>query len=257
MYLECNYAKIHKKLHLSLINEKVNLRKRSSSMAIHTQLNHSYLRKNIVTLYTAPNINLLLRRAQAHIMMTKVPSASKVSYTPFSTMHVPLTKILVALSAIGAQQYAATNLTEHAASQILDYCSAYPNDGIIYRSSDMILCAHSDYGFHNKSKGRSRAGAHIFLSEDRPMPKWNGPVLTLASIIKLVMSSAHEAELGALFITAKEMVPMSQTLEEVGWPQPTSPIQTDNSATVRVVNNIIAPRKVKAMEWHLHWIGCL
>ena len=45
------------------------------------------------------------------------------------------------------------------------------------------------------------------------MPRWNGPVLTLAKIIKFVMSSASEAELGAMFITAQEMAAMRQTLQ--------------------------------------------
>ena len=73
---------------------------------------------------------------------------------------------------------------------------------------------------HNESKARSRAGAHIFLSENYPTPKWNGPILTISQIIKFVMSSAAESELGALYITAKEMVLIRQTLIEMGWKQP-------------------------------------
>ena len=102
-------------------------------------------------------------------------------------------KLLVGLSAIGAQQASATQRTNEAIDKILDYCATYPDDGILYRSSDMVLCAHSDAGFYNDSKGQSRAGAHIFLSENDIMPRWNGPVLTLAKIIKFVMSSASEA----------------------------------------------------------------
>ena len=67
----------------------------------------------------------------------------------------------------------------------------------------MILAAHSDAGFNNKSKARSRAGYHILLSENDPTPEWNSPILTITQIIKFVMSSAAEAELGALYITAK------------------------------------------------------
>ena len=70
----------------------------------------------------------------------------------------------------------------------------------------MVLCAHFDAGFHNESKGRSRTGSHIFISEKYATPQWNGSVLTLAQIIKFVMSSVSEAELGALFTTAQEMV---------------------------------------------------
>ena len=88
----------------------------------------------------------------------------------------------------------------------------------------MVLCAHSDAGFHNEIKGRSRSEAHNFLSENDPMPRWNGPMLTLAQIIKFVMSSASEAELGVLFIPYQEMVAMRNTLEEIIWPKPKSPI---------------------------------
>ena len=65
---------------------------------------------------------------------------------------------------------------------MLDYLATYPNDGIIYPASDMILEAHSDAGFHNKSKGLSREGAHIFLSADDPIPRWNGPILAIPVI---------------------------------------------------------------------------
>ena len=165
-------------------------------------------------------------------------------------------KILVALSAIGAQQASPTERANAAIDQLLDYCATYPDDGILYRSSDMLIAAHADAGFHNESKGRSRAGAHIFLSEDAPMPKWNGAVLTIAQIIKFVMTSASEAELGALFITAQALVPIRNTLEEMGWPQKRTPIQTDNSAAAGVVNNTIVPRKLKAMDRRLHWLRC-
>ena len=79
-------------------------------------------------------------------------------------------------------------------------------------------------------------------------------MLTLANIIKFVMSSASEAELGENFITAQEMVAMRQTLEEIKWPQPKSPIHTDNSAAASVFNNIIVPRKLNTMDRRLHWI---
>ena len=93
-------------------------------------------------------------------------------------------KILVALSAIGAQQATATEDTAAEIEQLLYYVDTYPNDGILFRKSDMILAAHVDAGFLNESKARSREGAHIFLSENDPKPKLNGPVLKIAKIIK-------------------------------------------------------------------------
>ena len=75
-------------------------------------------------------------------------------------------------------------------------------------------------------------------------------------IIKFVMSSASDAELGAMFITAQEMVAMRQTLQGMKWPQPKSSLQTENSAAVGLLNNIIVPIKPKTMDRHLHWLRC-
>ena len=121
-------------------------------------------------------------------------------------------KLLVGLSSIGSQQATATELKNEAINQLLYYSDTHPADRIIYRSSDMVRCAHYDAGFHNKSKDRIRAGAHIFLSRNDPIPCCNSTVLILDQIIKFVMSSASEAELGSLFITAQYMVSMRNTL---------------------------------------------
>ena len=82
----------------------------------------------------------------------------------------------------------------------------------MYRASDIILAAHYNSGFHSESKGRSQAGAHIFLSEDEPIPWWNGPILSITQVIKFVTTSAAEDELAALYITAQKLVLMRQTL---------------------------------------------
>ena len=70
------------------------------------------------------------------------------------------------------------------------------------------------------------------------------------------MYLAAEAELVGLFITARSMAPMQQTLIEMGWPQPKSPIQTDNSTAVGVANNTIVVRHMKSMKMRLWWIRC-
>jgi hypothetical protein len=162
----------------------------------------------------------------------------------------------VALSSLAARQATATVATEQAVHHLLDYVAMYPNDGIVYRASDMILCAHSDAGFLNETNARSRAGAHIFLSENDPFPHFNGAVLSIAQIIKFVMASAAKSELAALFITAREMIPHRQTLIDMGWPQPKSPIQTDNSTAAGVTNTTIVPRRSKMMDMRLWWLRC-
>ena len=51
-------------------------------------------------------------------------------------------KLLVALGAIGTQQAAATENTKRDIHQLLDYVVTYPNNGITYRISSMILDTH-------------------------------------------------------------------------------------------------------------------
>jgi hypothetical protein len=55
---------------------------------------------------------------------------------------------------------------------------------------------------------RSRAGGHFFLSENDEDPKDNDALHVVANIIKRVMSSAAETELGGLFINDKTAVPI-------------------------------------------------
>jgi hypothetical protein len=165
-------------------------------------------------------------------------------------------KLLVALSAITAQQSCATIATKQAVHLLLDYVATYPSDGIIYQASDIVLCAHLDAGFFNETKSCSRAGAHIFLSENEPFPGFNGAILLIAQIIKFVMASAAKSELAALFVTAREMIPHRQTLISMGWPQPKSPIQTDNSTATGVTNKVIIHCRAKMMDMCFWWLHC-
>ena len=80
-------------------------------------------------------------------------------------------KLLVDLSAIWSQQAAATENTETAVHQLLDYVATYLADGLVFRASGMALAAHANVGFNNESRSRSRAGAHIYLSEVDARPR--------------------------------------------------------------------------------------
>jgi len=98
--------------------------------------------------------------------------------------------------------------------QFLDYAATHPDAIITYRASDMVLVGHSDASYLSETKARSRAGEHFFMSNDSTDPPNNGAVVTIAQIIKNVMSSPAEAELGALFTNCREAVPACHTLEK-------------------------------------------
>ena len=162
--------------------------------------------------------------------------------------------ILPALSAIATEQAKPTQETMKRVKQLLDYCSTQEEAMITYNASKMILAVHSDAGYANEKKSRSRAGGHFFLSNDEQFPPNNGAILTVATIIKAVMSSAAEAELGAAYINAKEAVYLRQILDEMGHPQPRTPFQTDNTTAEGVINKRIQPKRTKAMDMRFHWL---
>jgi hypothetical protein len=56
------------------------------------------------------------------------------------------------------------------------------------------------------------------------------------------MTSAAEAEIGTLYLNAKEAVYLRQILVEMGHPQPPTPIQMDNTTMEGVINNKIQPK---------------
>ena len=90
------------------------------------------------------------------------------------------------------------------------------------------------------------------MSNNMAFPPNNGVVLTIAKIIKAVMSSAAEAELGALFINRKEAIPARQSLEVMGHTQPPTPIHKYNTTTHGVVTNNIVSKLLNSMGMRLH-----
>jgi len=118
---------------------------------------------------------------------------------------------------------------------------------LTYKASDMVLAIHSDESYLSEPKARSRAGGHMFMSSNDNIPTNNGAVLNISQIIRAVMSSAAEAELG---------VSMRHTLEEMGHPQPRTPIQTDNKTANDLLTNKIMPKALKAMDMRFHWLRC-
>ena len=162
--------------------------------------------------------------------------------------------LLVALSTLASAQAAPTAHTMSLVKWLLDYVATQPDAIITYKKSNMILAVHSDASYLSEANARSRVGGHFFCSENTDDPSDNGAVHTISKILKAVMSSAAEAELGALYINAREAVPMRQLLEEMGHKQPKTPIETDNSTAFGVVNNNIQPRRTKAMDMRFHWL---
>jgi hypothetical protein len=147
-------------------------------------------------------------------------------------------------------------LTMEKCLQFLDYAATQDNAILTYKASNMILAIHSDASYLSEPKAQSQAGGHMFMAWDDKIPINNGAVLNTSQIIKSVMSSAAEAELGALLIKAKTAVSMRTMLKELGHPQAQTPIWTANSTAHALLTNKILPKALKAMDMRFHWLRC-
>ena len=147
-------------------------------------------------------------------------------------------------------------------NQFLNYAATHPNASIKFVATQMHLWAHSDASYLCETKARSRAGGFHFLSDkpqlpitaNDPDPTPNGAVNVICKIIDAVMSSAQEAETGAGFINAKELVPMRTTLEELGHPQGPTPLQFDNKCATGIMNDDVQQRRSKSMDIRFYWL---
>jgi hypothetical protein len=66
------------------------------------------------------------------------------------------------------------------------------------------------------------------------------------------MSSA--AEIGSVFLNAKEETILRTTLIEMGHPQPTTPLQTDNTIAMVYSNDTIKQRRTRAVDMYFYWV---
>ena len=146
--------------------------------------------------------------------------------------------MLSALGSITMQQASPTANTMHKIKQLLDYAATHLEAAVNYRSINRVLVAHSDASYLSDTKSRSRAGGHFFRARDNAVPENNGAVHTVTQIIKTVMSSAAEVELGALYFNCREAIPEWHLLEAMDivnlQPQckPTTPPRWVSSLTV-------------------------
>ena len=170
--------------------------------------------------------------------------------------------MLEALNVIVTAQAHSTTTTMGDTVWLLNYAATHTNATLHYHASDMILHVARNVSYLCEELARSRPGGHFFVSNrlvnngDKPptLSTNNDAIHTLCQLIKTVMYSAAEAEIGATFINAKDALPIRTTIEELGHPQPHTPMQVDNSTAVGFANDTIKKKRSTAIDIHLYWI---
>jgi hypothetical protein len=163
--------------------------------------------------------------------------------------------VLIPLHDIATEQTNATEKLQAATNQLLDYLATHPDATIIYHAFDMILHIHSDASYLSVSNARSRLGGLFFLGNRSPeQDKLKGSILNVAYVIKNVVASAAESEVGECFHNAQSGAPLRVTLTELGHTQPPAPLRTDNSTASGILNAPIKQKRSKAMDMRYHWL---
>ena len=86
--------------------------------------------------------------------------------------------MLTALSAIASDQADPMETTLQHTQKFLDYAATHRDAILTYRASNIVLTVHSDASYLSKTKARSQAGGHFFMSNNTKDPKNNGTALT-------------------------------------------------------------------------------
>ena len=110
--------------------------------------------------------------------------------------------VLMALSSIAVEQTRATKRTMGRCLHLLDYLATNSEAVIRFSTSDMVINIHPDASYLSETKARSRACGHFFMgwmpTNGEPI-RLNGAFYTNTTILRFIVASAAEAELGALF----------------------------------------------------------
>ena len=170
--------------------------------------------------------------------------------------------MLVAFNAITTSQSHTITTTIQDIVWLLNYASTHPDATLHYHASNMILHVDRDVSYLCKECTCSWYGGFFLLANqlvnngDKPptLPTNNDAIHTLCQIIQNVVSSLVEAEIGATFINDKDALPIRTTIEELGHPQPPTPMKVDNTTAVGFANNTIKQKRSKAIAMHFYWI---
>jgi hypothetical protein len=114
--------------------------------------------------------------------------------------------LIMPINVLASEKSKATEVTADKAIKLLNYCNTHPETKIRYHASDMILYIHSDASYVSEKEAKSRAGGFFYMGRSTKTDKklTNGAILIISTVLKHVISSAAEAEIGAVFINAKE-----------------------------------------------------
>jgi hypothetical protein len=154
--------------------------------------------------------------------------------------------VLMALSTIAAEQTITMEHTFAKCTQMLDYLAHNGTAKVRFHILDMIMNIHSDASYLSEAKACSRICGHFFMgwqpADGEPICI-NGAFHVSANILRFIVASAAEAELGTLYHNCQTGIVFRRTLEAMGHKQPKTPVHCDNATVVGIANNTVKQQR--------------
>jgi hypothetical protein len=96
----------------------------------------------------------------------------------------------------------------------------------------------------------------FFYCGDKPQnaDRLKCSILNSAAVIKNIVASAAESEVGACFQNAQSGVPLRVTLTKVGHQKHATTLRTDNSTAFGILNEKIKQKRSNTMDMRYHWL---
>jgi hypothetical protein len=159
--------------------------------------------------------------------------------------------ILMALRTTASKQTKVTEKTMKKCTQLLDYLALNSNAKVHIYTSDMVMNIHSDTLYLSEAKAHSPTCGHFFMGwipkSGEPI-KLNGAFHVDSSILWFVVVSAAGAKLGALFHNFQTGIIFRSILEDLGHPQPKTPVHCDNIMAVGIAHSSVKHWWSRSME---------
>lgn len=137
---------------------------------------------------------------------------------------------------------------------LFDYALTHLSATIKYHASDMIPHVESDAAYLVLPKAQSCYAGFSHLAEHPPnppsipKPMINGAINVKCKTIQNVVSSVDEAETGGVYFNAQRAIPICIALEEMGHPQPPTPVKTDNASALGYIYDNIEQKWSKSFD---------
>jgi hypothetical protein len=120
----------------------------------------------------------------------------------------------------------------------------------------MILYIKSDASYLSEKRAKIRAGGFFYMGSSTKTDKkpTNRAILIISKVLKHVMSSAAEAEIGAVFYKCQGRSSPSNNIRRIRAPSAPISMETDNTTATGYSNGTIKQKRTKAMDMRFYWI---